>query len=64
MTTTVQPLLQNAAQGLPEQDELVRRLLSDSPLLADTSDHLLQVVNVLESYGLVLDAYSRNLIHP
>ena len=35
MTTTVQPLLQNAAQGLPAQDELVRRLLSDSPLLAD-----------------------------
>ena len=63
MITTPQPLLQVPAQGLPDQDELVRRLLSDTPLLADTADHLLQVVNVLESYGLVLDAYSRNLIH-
>ena len=25
-------------------------------------EHLLQVVNVLESYGLVLDAYSKNLV--
>ena len=41
---------------LPDQEELIRRLLSDTPLLKDTPDHLLQVVNVLESYGLVLDA--------
>ena len=47
---------------LPDQEELIRRLLSDTPLLADTPDHLLQVVNVLESYGLVLDAYSKNLV--
>ena len=47
---------------LPDQEELIRRLLSDIPLLKDTSDHLIQVVNVLESYGIVLDAYSRNLV--
>ena len=47
---------------LPDQDELIRRLLSDTPLLAETPDHLVQVVNVLESYGLVLDAYSKNLV--
>ena len=47
---------------LPDQEELIRRLLSDTPLLADTGDHLVQVVNVLESYGLVLDAYSKNLV--
>ena len=47
---------------LPDQEELIRRLLSDTPLLKDTPDHLLQVVNVLESYGLVLDAYSKNLV--
>ena len=47
---------------LPDQEELISRLLSDTPLLKDTPDHLLQVVNVLESYGLVLDAYSRNLV--
>ena len=50
------------APVLPDQEELIRRLLSDTPLLADTPDHLLQVVNVLESYGLVLDAYSKNLV--
>ena len=50
------------APTLPDQEEMIRRLLSDTPLLADTPDHLLQVVNVLESYGLVLDAYSKNLV--
>ena len=33
---------------LPDQEELISRLLSDTPLLKDTPDHLLQVVNVLE----------------
>ena len=46
---------------LPDQEELIQRLLNNTPLLADTPDHLLQVVNVLESYGIVLDAYSKNL---
>jgi len=45
------------------QDELQRRLLSGQTLLADSSDHLLEVVGVLESYGEVLDAYSLNLIY-
>ena len=48
---------------LPDRDELISRLLSDQPLLADTPDHLLQIVNVLDSYGIVLDAYSRNLVN-
>jgi len=47
---------------LPDQEELIQRLLNNTPLLADTPDHLLQVVNVLESYGIVLDAYSKNLV--
>ncbi|BEV35792.1 CO2 hydration protein [Synechococcus sp. M16CYN] len=50
------------APVLPDQGELMRRLLSDIPLLADTPDHLIQVVNILESYGIVLDAYSKNLV--
>ena len=53
MTTTVKPPI---APVLPNQEELIKRLLSDTPLLADTQDHLLQVVNVLETYGIVLDA--------
>ncbi len=47
---------------MPAASELVQRLLGAGPLLADTPDHLLEVVGVLESYGEVLDAYSTNLI--
>ncbi len=49
--------------GRPPAKELERRLLEGETLLADTSDHLLEVVGVLESYGEVLDAYSINLIY-
>jgi len=49
--------------GMPPAKELERRLLAGETLLADTSDHLLEVVGVLESYGEVLDAYSINLIY-
>ena len=49
--------------GMPPARELERRLLAGETLLADTSDHLLEVVGVLESYGEVLDAYSINLIY-
>jgi CO2 hydration protein len=48
--------------GMPPQQELERRLLSGETLLAESSDHLLEVVGILESYGEVLDAYSVNLI--
>ena len=44
-------------------DEVHQRLLSGRTLLDHTADHLLEVVGVLESYGEVLDAYSRNLIY-
>ena len=56
-------LTQAPPATLPDLEELISRLLSDRPLLADTPDHLLQVVNVLESYGIVLDAYSTNLVY-
>jgi CO2 hydration protein len=49
--------------GMPTAEELQRRLLAGETLLADTPDHLLEVVGVLESYGEVLDAYSINLIY-
>ncbi|EDY37132.1 CO2 hydration [Cyanobium sp. PCC 7001] len=48
--------------GMPPQEELERRLLSGETLLAESDDHLLEVVGILESYGEVLDAYSINLI--
>ena len=49
--------------GMPPAAELERRLLAGETLLADSADHLLEVVGVLESYGEVLDAYSINLIY-
>jgi CO2 hydration protein len=48
---------------MPSAAELVELLLSGRPLLADTPGHLIEVVDVLESYGEVLDAYSINLIY-
>jgi CO2 hydration protein len=60
------PASAGSAQGepvlMPTAGQLTERLLSGTTLLADTPDHLLEVVGVLESYGVVLDAYSRNLI--
>jgi len=50
------------AGGRPDPLELQQRLLAGRTLLADTPNHLIQVVDVLASYGDVLDAYSRNLI--
>ena len=53
-----------AVPGTPvAAEELQRRLLAGETLLADSPDHVLQVVDVLASYGEVLDAYSRNLIY-
>jgi CO2 hydration protein len=50
------------AGGHPSAAELAGRLLAGETLLADTPGHVVEVVDVLESYGIVLDAYSRNLI--
>jgi CO2 hydration protein len=50
------------AGGRPTADQLAERLLAGQTLLADTPGHVIEVVDVLESYGEVLDAYSRNLI--
>jgi len=57
------PALLTHAGGMPSAAELEEKLLAGVPLLDDTSDHLLQVVDVLESYGEVLDAYSINLLY-
>ena len=46
-----------------DRQEVKRRLLAGETLLSDTPDHLLEVVDVLQSYGVVLDAYSINLIY-
>jgi CO2 hydration protein len=46
-----------------DRAEVQRRLLAGETLLQDSPDHLLEVVDVLKSYGEVLDAYSINLIY-
>ncbi|MEI8181026.1 CO2 hydration protein [Aestuariivirga sp.] len=51
------------AGGRPTADELEAKLLAGQTLLAETANHVMQVVDVLESYGEVLDAYSTNLIY-
>ncbi|MGB3639418.1 MAG: CO2 hydration protein [Rivularia sp. (in: cyanobacteria)] len=43
--------------------EYIERLLSGDALLPDTQENLIEVVGVLHSYGIVLDAYSNNLIY-
>ena len=57
------PELLTRSGGQPSAEELERRLLAGETLLAESPTHLMEVVDVLESYGVVLDAYSRNLIY-
>jgi CO2 hydration protein len=49
--------------GMPSAEAIAQTLLSGRTLLAESEQHLLEVVGVLESYGEVLDAYSINLIY-
>ncbi len=44
-------------------EPIIRRLLSGGALLPETPDNLLEVVGILKSYGVVLDAYSNNLVY-
>jgi CO2 hydration protein len=41
----------------------IARLLGGEALLQDTPGNLLEVVGILKSYGVVLDAYSQNLLY-
>ncbi|MBW4507441.1 MAG: CO2 hydration protein [Scytonematopsis contorta HA4267-MV1] len=43
--------------------EYVKRLESGGALLPDTPVNVMEVVGILKSYGVVLDAYSKNLIY-
>ncbi len=43
--------------------EFIQRLESGDALLPDYPENLVEVVGILKSYGVVLDAYSRNLIY-
>ena len=41
--------------------EYIERLQKGEALLADSPENVLEVVGILKSYGVVLDAYSKNL---
>ena len=41
----------------------IEKLFSGEALLVDSPENVLEVVGILHSYGVVLDAYSRNLIY-
>jgi len=56
------PALLTHAGGRPGVEALEARLLAGETLLIDTAEHVVEVVDVLNSYGVVLDAYSINLI--
>lgn len=43
--------------------EYIKRLENGEALLKDTPENVLEVVGILKSYGVVLDAYSQNLIY-
>lgn len=42
-------------------ESYIERLLAGDALLKDTPENVMEVVGILHSYGVVLDAYSRNL---
>ncbi len=43
--------------------DYIERILGGQTLLPDTPENTLEVVGILKSYGVVLDAYYRNLIY-
>ncbi len=43
--------------------EYIKRLQTGGTLLTDSPENVLEVVGILKSYGVVLDAYSNNLIY-
>lgn len=48
---------------VPSALDLKAKLLANQTLLAESETHVIEVVDVLKSYGEVLDAYSKNLIY-
>ncbi|WP_414577072.1 CO2 hydration protein [Anabaena sp. CCY 9402-a] len=43
--------------------EYIQRLQTGQALLADSPQNVLEVVGILKSYGVIIDAYSKNLIY-
>lgn len=56
-------LIQSSATSQHPLSEYIHRLESGEALLPDYPENLVEVVGILKSYGIVLDAYSKNLIY-
>jgi CO2 hydration protein len=54
-------LLRNKKSRKHPLEEYIERLFDGQALLADSPENVMEVVGILKSYGVVLDAYSRNL---
>ncbi|MEM8545669.1 MAG: CO2 hydration protein, partial [Cyanobacteria bacterium P01_H01_bin.119] len=61
MSQTIQT--DSPPSGPSPYEVYIERLLSGQALLPDTPTNVLEVVGILDSYGVVLDAYSKNLIY-
>lgn len=59
MTNTI-PLAISTTHPL---EPFIKKLLRAEALLPDSETNVLEVVGILKSYGVVLDAYSKNLIY-
>jgi CO2 hydration protein len=60
MTNTLSNLAGSEVHPL---EAFIDRLNQGDALLPDSSDNVLEVVGILKSYGVVLDAYSNNLLY-
>ncbi|WP_017296883.1 CO2 hydration protein [Nodosilinea nodulosa] len=59
MTHTLSP----ATATAHPMESFIQKLLGAKALLPDSETNVLEVVGILKSYGVVLDAYSKNLIY-
>lgn len=60
MNMTIAP--KTAASSHP-LTEIIQRLQAGGALLPDSPENVIEVVGILKSYGIVLDAYWRNLTY-
>ncbi len=60
--TTATPSAPQNQPSLPLSD-IIENLFAGDALLQDSPTNVMEVVGILDSYGVVLDAYSKNLIY-
>lgn len=61
--TTTSPATTFKPAPIYSREEYIERLVTGKTLLPETPENLKEVVGVLDAYGVVLDAYSKTLLH-